>query len=58
MKLFRTPNFKRRITDPLSPKRILAHTVGLKMPKNLGILRNPKKTIYNKIYNFFTKKII
>ncbi len=58
MKIFRTPNFKRRITDPFKPKRILAHRVGLKMPKGLGILRNPKKTIYNKIYNLFTRKII
>ena len=30
---------------------MLVHRLGLKMPRGLGILRNPKKTIYNKIYN-------
>lgn len=58
MKIIRTPNIKRRITDPLKPKRILAHRIGVKMPKGTGFFRNPNKYIYNKIYNLITKKVI
>lgn len=57
MKLIRTPNFKRRITDPFKPKRVLSHRLGFKMPKGGGVIRNPKKSFYNKIYNILTKKL-
>ena len=57
MKLIRTPNIKRRITDRVSLKRIIVHKGNLKMPKGGGIFRNPRKSIYNKIYHLFTKKI-
>jgi len=49
MKVFRTPNFKRRFTDPLKPKRILSHRFGFKMPKVGGVLRNPYKLIWKKL---------
>lgn len=48
---FRTPSLKRRIAARTSPRRFLAHSLGFKMPRGTGILRNPKKAIYNKIYN-------
>jgi hypothetical protein len=57
MKLIRTPNLKRRLTDPLRPKRIIVHKGGIKMPKGGGIIRSPKKYIYNKTYNLLTKKL-
>mgnify|MGYP000001683053 CR=1 FL=1 len=57
MKVFRTPNFKRRFTDPLKPKRILSHRFGFKMPKGGGVLRNPYKAIYNRVYNYVAKKL-
>lgn len=47
----RTPSLKKRISARISPKRILAHSVGLKMPRGYGWVRNPKKYLYNKIYN-------
>ena len=57
-KLFRTPNIKKRINDRLSVKKQLINRTGLKMPKGLGIVRNPKKYVYNKLYNAINKKLI
>lgn len=48
---FRTPSLTKRIAARTSPKRILAHKVGLKAPRGMGGLTNPKKAAYNKIYN-------
>ncbi len=50
----RTPSLKRMISTRLSPKRQLVNVLGLKMPRGYGILRNPKRAIYNKIYNRIT----
>jgi hypothetical protein len=43
--------------DPLKPKRILSHRFGFKMPKGGGVLRNPYKAIYNRVYNYVAKKL-
>jgi hypothetical protein len=48
---FRKPSLKRRITARTSIKRQVVHRAGLKMPRRLGWLRNPKKYAYNKVYN-------
>lgn len=48
---FRTPSLKKRISARTSLKRIVRHNLGVKMPKGMGIVSNPKKAIYNKIYN-------
>jgi len=47
----RTPSIKKMVSSRLSVKRNLVHRCGLKMPKGTGILRNPKKAVYNKVYN-------
>lgn len=47
---FRTPSLKRRITARTSIKRQVVHRAGIKMPRGSGILRNPKKAVYNKVY--------
>lgn len=47
----RTPSLKRRIAARTSIKRYLRHSVGLKMPRGYGFITNPKRAIYNKIYN-------
>ncbi|ABR54000.1 conserved hypothetical protein [Methanococcus vannielii SB] len=47
----RKPSLKKRIAAKTSIKRQIAHRVGVKMPKGLGIIRNPEKYVYNKIYN-------
>lgn len=48
---FRKPNAKKRITSRTSIKRQIIHRGGLKMPKGYGWVRNPKKHVYNKVYN-------
>lgn len=47
----RTPSLMKRISARTSIKRQVVHRVGLKMPRGYGIFRNPKKAIYNKVYN-------
>jgi len=48
---FRKPSFKKRIAARTSIKRQVVHRAGLKMPRDLGWLRDPKKYGYNKVYN-------
>ena len=46
----RKPSFKKRIAARTSIKRQVVQRAGLKMPRGLGWLRNPKKYAYNKVY--------
>lgn len=48
---FRMPSLKRRIAARTSVKRFIRHNMGVKMPRGTGFLTNPKKALYNKIYN-------
>ena len=48
---FRRPSLKRRISARTSIKRQVVHRAGIKMPCGYGFLRNPKKAVYNKVYN-------
>lgn len=47
---FRTPSLKKRISARTSLKRVVRHRMGIKAPKGMGILTNPKKAVYNKVY--------
>jgi hypothetical protein len=47
----RTPSLKKRISTRTSIIRQVVHRTGLKMPRGYGIFRNPKKAVYNKVYN-------
>ncbi len=47
----RTPSLKRRFAARTSLKRVVRHNLGLKAPRGFGIITNPKKAIYNKVYN-------
>lgn len=47
----RTPSLKKRISARTSFKRVLRHSVGLKAPRGMGLITNPKRAIYNKVYN-------
>jgi hypothetical protein len=53
----RTPSLKRRIAARTSWKRYVRHSMGLKAPRGMGILTNPKKAVYNKIYNKTTVSV-
>lgn len=50
---FRTPSFKKSFAARTSWKRMLMP----RMPRGYGFLRNPKKALYNKIYNRTTVSI-
>lgn len=47
----RTPSLKRRFAARTSWKRFVRHSMGLKAPRGMGVLTNPKKALYNRIYN-------
>jgi len=47
----RKPSLKKRISARTSIKRQIVHRGGFKMPRGYGWVRNPKKYVYNKVYN-------
>ncbi len=47
----RTPSLKRRIAARTSWKRVVRHSMGLKAPRGMGMFTNPKRAMYNKVYN-------
>ena len=48
---FRIPSITKRIAARTSVKRIVQNELGLKAPRGYGWITNPKKFIYNKVYN-------
>ena len=48
---FRIPSIKKRIAARTSVKRVIRHNLGLKAPRGLGWFTNPKKALYNRVYN-------
>jgi hypothetical protein len=48
---FRIPSLTKRIAARTSVKRIIRHNLGLKAPRGIGWLTNPKKAAYNRVYN-------
>lgn len=48
---FRVPSIKKRIAARTSPKRYIRHNLGLKAPRGMGWFTNPKKAVYNRVYN-------
>ena len=51
----RIPSFKKRIAARISVKRMLRNSLGLKAPRGMGWLTDPKKAAYNRVYNRTTK---
>mgnify|MGYP007102225880 FL=1 len=54
---FRKPSIKKSIAARTSYKRFIRHNLGIKAPKGLGLITNPKKAVYNKVYRRTTKSI-
>ena len=52
---FRIPNLNKRIAARTSVKRVLRHNLGLKAPKGMGWITNPKRAAYNRVYNKTTR---
>jgi hypothetical protein len=48
---FRMPSITKRISARTSVKRIIQNKSGLKAPRGYGWITNPKKFVYNKVYN-------
>lgn len=48
---FRIPSLKKRIAARTSWKRMVRHNLGLKAPRGFGWFTNPKKALYNRVYN-------
>jgi len=48
---FRIPSITKRIAARTSVKRIVQNELGLKVPRGYGWINNPKKFLYNKVYN-------
>jgi hypothetical protein len=51
---FRKPSIRGMISSRLSPARFVRHRLGLKAPRGLGWIINPKKALYNRIYRRVT----
>ena len=47
---FRVPSFTKRIAARTSLKRYVRHSLGLKAPRGLGWITNPRRALYNRIY--------
>jgi len=48
---FRIPSLTKRIAARTSVKRVIRHNLGFKAPLGLGWITDPKKALYNKLYN-------
>ena len=48
---FRIPSLTKRIAARTSVKRIIRHNLGFKAPRGMGWIIDPKKALYNKVYN-------
>ena len=47
----RKPSIKKSIAARTSIKRYVRHNLGLKAPRGYGWITDPKKAMYNRIYN-------
>lgn len=52
---FRIPSLTKRIAARTSVKRMIRHNLGLKAPRGMGWITNPKKALYNRVYNKTTR---
>ena len=48
---FRIPSLSKRIAARTSVKRLVRHNLGVKAPQGGGWVTDPKKALYNKVYN-------
>lgn len=48
---FRIPSITKRIAARTTVKRVIRHKLGFKAPRGMGWITDPKKALYNKVYN-------
>jgi hypothetical protein len=51
----RIPSINKRIAARTSIKRALRNSLGLKAPRGMGWLTDPKRAAYNRVYNRTTR---
>ena len=47
----RKPSIKKSLAASFSVKKKVKNALKIKAPKGLGVVTNPKKAVYNKVYN-------
>lgn len=52
---FRVPSLRKRIAARTSIKRLVKTKLGLRAPRGLGWITNPRKAAYNRVYNRTTR---
>lgn len=52
---FRVPSLRKRIAARTSLKRAIRNSLGLKAPRGWGWVTNPRKALYNRVYNRTTR---
>jgi hypothetical protein len=52
---FRVPSLTKRIAARTSVKRVIRHNLGFKAPRGMGWITDPKRALYNKVYNKTSK---
>ena len=52
---FRIPSLRKRLSARTSLRRYVRNNLGLKVPRGLGWLTNPRKAAYNRVYNRTTR---
>jgi hypothetical protein len=52
----RKPSLRKRIAARTSVSRFVRHSLGFKAPRGFGWFTNPKRAVYNRIYNRTTRK--
>ena len=48
---FRIPSFRKRLAARTSLKRYVRQNLGLKAPRGYGWITNPRRALYNRVYN-------
>lgn len=52
---FRIPSLNKRIAARTSLARVFRHSLGFKAPRGWGWLTDPRRALYNRIYNRTTR---
>jgi hypothetical protein len=47
----RKPSIRKVVAARTSPARFVRHNLGLKAPRGFGWVTNPRRALYNRIYN-------
>jgi hypothetical protein len=50
----RMPSLRKRVAARTSWKRYVRHSLGLKAPRGMGWITNPRRAAYNRAYNRLT----